>query len=450
MFELTPETERLARDMFELVLARQRMDPMPLGSIGDHEVLQRGLGGSITANGLGHTEALRRFTEELIPATIAIDHPRYLAFIPHAPTQESVFIDLFVSAASIYAGSWMEASGAVFAENQVLDWLAGLAGYPASAGGTFVPGGTLGNLAALHVARESARMRRKNDPPARWHVAVASEAHSSNVQALRVLDMDPIFVPVDAAFRLTGDALQRVLDEQQPDGLCAVVASAGSTNAGAIDDLPGIARICRDRGVWLHVDGAYGLAALASPDKRAAFAGIEQSDSFIVDPHKWLFGPYDSCALLYRDPALARMAHTQSADYLDVINDRNDWNPADYAVQLSRRARGLPLWFSLVVHGSDAYGEAVDRVLALTAETVAEIKRRPELELVLEPDLSVLLFRRVGWTDADYLRWSDALIAAGTAFVVPSRVNGGSVARMVLMNPRTTMADVRMVLDSMT
>jgi L-2,4-diaminobutyrate decarboxylase len=280
-------------------------------------------------------------------------------------------------------------------------------------------------------------------------VAISNESHSSIVHALRVLDMDSVPVPVDVAFRLTGEALARVLDEQQPNGLCAVVASAGSTNTGAIDDLAGIARICEERGVWLHVDGAYGLAALASPAKRAAFAGIERSDSFIVDPHKWLFGPYDSCALLYRDPALGRMAHTQSADYLDVINERNDWNPADYAVQLSRRARGLPLWFSLAVHGARAYGEAVDQALALTAETVGEIRRRPELELVLEPDLSVLLFRRVGWNDADYLRWSDGLIASGTAFVVPSRVNGESVARMVLMNPRTTMDDVRMVLDSM-
>lgn len=449
MFEFTADTERLAREIFELVVARQRMEPMPLGGIGSRDSLQQGLGGSITSDGLGSEEALRRFTEVLVPSVIAIDHPRYLAFIPHAPTQESVFIDLFVSAASMYAGSWMEASGAVFAENQALDWLAGLAGYPSGAGGTFVPGGTLGNLAALHAARETARVRRAGNPPARWQIAVSDESHSSNLQALRVLDIDPVLVPVDDAFRLTGDALARVLDEQQPDGLCAVVASAGSTNAGAIDDLAGIARICEERGLWMHVDGAYGLAALASPDKRVAFAGLERSDSFIVDPHKWLFGPYDSCALLYRDPALARKAHTQSADYLDVINERNDWNPADYAVQLSRRARGLPLWFSLAVHGATAYGEAVDAVLALTAETVAEIQRRPELELLLEPDLSVLLFRRLGWTDADYLRWSDALIASGTAFVVPSRVDGESVARMVLMNPRTTMADVFLVLDSM-
>lgn len=449
MHALDDELEQLARTIFDQVVARQRMDPMPLGGIGSREQLQGELADSIIPGGLGLDEAMRRWSESVIPNTIAIDHPRYLAFIPHAPAQASVFIDLFVSAASIYGGSWMEASGAVYAENQALAWLADLAGYPARAGGTFVPGGTLGNLAALHTARETARDRREGNRPARWQVAVSSESHSSITQSLRVLDMDPIPVPVDDRFRLTADALRQVLADQEPDGLCAVVASAGSTNAGAIDDLAGIADVCAEHGIWLHVDGAYGLAALVSPAKRSAFAGVERSDSFIVDPHKWLFGPYDSCALVYRDPALAQRAHSQSADYLDVINERNDWNPADYAVQLSRRARGLPMWFTLAAHGTDAFGAAVDQALELTAQTVAEIRRRPELELVLEPDLSVLLFRRLGWDDDDYLTWSNELIASGTAFVVPSRVNGASVARMVLMNPRTTMDDVRMVLDSM-
>jgi L-2,4-diaminobutyrate decarboxylase len=449
MHELTPDIERLARRIFEQVIDRQRMDPMPLGGIGDQDVLQEQLDGSISPGGLGFEEAMRRWSEHVIPNTIAIDHPRYLAFIPHAPTHLSVFIDLFVSAASIYGGSWMEASGAVSAENQVLSWLAELAGYPDGAGGTFVPGGTLGNLAALHTARETARTRRGSNRPARWQVAISNESHSSITQSLRVLDMDPIPVPVDDRFRLTASALERVLDDVAPVGLCAVVASAGSTNAGAIDDLEGIARVCEERNVWLHIDGAYGLAALASPAQRAAFRGIERSDSFIVDPHKWLFGPYDSCALIYRDPALARAAHTQSADYLDVINERNDWNPADYAIQLSRRARGLPLWFSLAAHGTGAYAAAIDRILALTAETAEEIRRRPELELIVEPDLSVLLFRRIGWDDQDYLTWSEAAIASGTAFLVPSRVSGKSVARMVLLNPRTTMGDVRLVLDSM-
>jgi glutamate/tyrosine decarboxylase-like PLP-dependent enzyme len=239
------------------------------------------------------------------------------------------------------------------------------------------------------------------------------------------------------------------LDEHKPDGLVAVAASAGATNLGLIDDLAGIAAVCRERGIWLHVDGAYGLAALAAPSKRAAFAGIELADSFIVDPHKWLFAPYDCCALIYRDPAQARAAHSQSAAYLDAINERNEWNPADYAVQLSRRARGLPFWFSLAVHGSDAYAAAIESTLTLTRQAADEIRTRPELELLLEPELSVLVFRRRGWTSADYDAWSARLIESGVAFIMPTRYQGEPAARIVILNPRTTLTDIRLVLDSL-
>ncbi len=157
---------------------------------------------------------------------------------------------------------------------------------------------------------------------------------------------------------------------------------------------------------------------------RPAFAGIELADSFIVDPHKWLFAPYDCCALLYRDPGQARAAHSQSAAYLDAITARNEWNPADYAVHLSRRARGLPFWFSLAVHGTDAYAEAIETTLAVTRQVAEEIRARPYLELLIEPELSVLVFRRRGWTAADYDDWSARLFATGTAFVMPTRVAG--------------------------
>ena len=191
-----------------------------------------------------------------------------------------------------------------------------------------------------------------------------------------------------------------------------------------IDDLAGVADVCQEFGLWLHVDGAYGLAALASPQRRALFAGLERSDSFIVDPHKWLFAAYDACALVYRDPVQARAAHSQSASYLDALNARNEWNPADYAVQLSRRARGLPFWFSLTAHGTDAYAAAVEAAFTLTAQTVEAIQARPELELLTEPDLTVIVFRRHGWYSEDYDRWAAELLAAGTAFVMPTYVQG--------------------------
>jgi L-2,4-diaminobutyrate decarboxylase len=449
MHRLTDETEQLARDVLDLVLTRLRQDPCPLGSAATPEDLERLVGQTITSGGLGAVAALRRWTEDLAPATIAADHPRYLAFIPHAPTTASVLFDAVVAASGIYAGSWLEASGAVFAENQALRWLADLAGFPPEAGGTFVPGGTLGNLSALHAARQTALARRGGARPIRWQLAASAEAHSSVAQAARVLDVDLIEVPVDARHRMTGDNLRAALDGQADDGLFAVVASAGATNLGAIDDLSGIAAVCRERGIWFHVDGAYGLAALAAPSKRSAFAGVEQADSFIVDPHKWLFAPYDACALVYRDPVQARAAHSQSASYLDAITERHEWNPADYAVQLSRRARGLPFWFSLAVYGTDAYAAAIETTLALTRQAAEAIRARPYLELLLEPELTVLVFRRRGWAAADYDAWSARLIGAGTAFVVLTRFAGETAARIVVLHPRTTLADIALVLDSL-
>jgi glutamate/tyrosine decarboxylase-like PLP-dependent enzyme len=449
MHRLTPEMERLAGNVLSEVLRRQEQDPWPLGGMRSPEELGAEVGQTVTAAGLGVEEALRLWQQHLQPANVAVDHPGYLAFIPHAPTEAAIFFDMLVSGLAIYAGSWLEASGATYAENQALRWLAELAGYPAGAGGTFVPGGTLGNLSALHTARTAAWRKRDGQRPTRWQVAASAEAHSSIIQAARVLDIDVLDVPVNAEHRLSAAGLRQAIEAGGHEGLFAVVASAGATNLGVIDDLAGVAEVCREHGLWFHVDGAYGLAALASPQRRAMFTGIEQSDSFIVDPHKWLFAGYDACALVYRDPVQARAAHSQSASYLDALNARNEWNPADYAVQLSRRARGLPFWFSLTAHGTDAYAAAVEAGFTLTAQTVAAIRARPHLELVVEPDLTAIVFRRNGWESEDYDRWAAELLAAGTAFVMPTRFQGQPAARLVLLNPRTTIADIEALLDAM-
>jgi glutamate/tyrosine decarboxylase-like PLP-dependent enzyme len=189
----------------------------------------------------------------------------------------------------------------------------------------------------------------------------------------------------------------------------------------------------------MHVDAAYGGAALLAPSVRPLFAGIEHADSLVIDPHKWLYAPFDCAALLYRDPPFARSVHTQDASYLDVIHDEvTAWNPSDYAYHLTRRARGLPLWFSLMVNGSDAYRDAIERVLATARSTAARIRDLPHLELVREPELSVVLFRRVGWNAADYDTWSARLLEEQIAFVAPTRWHGEPVARLAFLHPETT------------
>jgi L-2,4-diaminobutyrate decarboxylase len=449
MHRYSGETERLAQAVLRIALDRLRMDA-PLDGPRSAADLTARAGQTITPEGLGGNEALRLWTDVLGPATMSVDHPRYLAFIPGAPTESSTLFDLVVGASSLYGGSWLESSGAVYAENQALRWICDLVGLPAGSGGCFVQGGTVGNLSALVAARHHARERRGGENPARWSVAITAETHSSVVYALHnVMDVDTLVVPTDERGRMTGEALEAALAAADGEGVFAVVATSGTTNVGAVDDLAGVAGVCRARGLWMHVDGAYGGAALAAPSVRHLFAGVEHADSFIVDPHKWLFSPFDCCALVYRDPAIARRAHTQHAGYLDAVNVESEWNPSDYALHLSRRARGLPFWFSLAAHGSDAYRDAIESTLAVAREGAQEIRSRSYLELLAEPDLSVLIFRRTGWGAEDYEAWSARLLAEGYAFVTPSRHRGEPCTRFAIVNPRTTVSDLTGILATM-
>jgi L-2,4-diaminobutyrate decarboxylase len=446
--EYTNDTEWLAQQAIDYARDRLRLNPVPLDGPRTYDELFDRAGQTITADGLGGDRALRIFREVLAPACISVDNPRYLSFIPAAPTEAATLFDVVVGASSIYGGSWLEGAGAIFAENQALRWIADLVGLPESAGGTFVQGGTIGNLSALVTARHAAQQRRGGRPD-RWVLVCSAEAHSSMQHDARVMDVDIRTVPVDDNGKMTGAALSRVLDEFGHDDVFAVAATSGTTNYGIVDDLAGVSEVCRERGLWLHVDGAYGGAGLCAPSVRHLFAGIENADSFIVDPHKWFFGPFDACALLYRDPELARSAHTQHAGYLDAINTRGEWNPSDYAVHLSRRARGLPFWFSLATHGTDAYRDAVEGTLEVARVAAEEVRSRSYLELVREPELSVVVFRRLGWSPSDYQQWSDRLLAANFAFVLPSTHQGETVTRFAIVNPRTSAADIQLILDTM-
>jgi len=426
-------------------------NPQPLDGPRPGAELSARAGRTITREGLGGFEAFRIWTELLAPATISTDHPANLAFVPGAPTKASVLFDLVVGASSIIGAGWLDGGGAVWAENQALRWIADLAGFPAGAGGTFVSGGSAGNLSALAAARQAALERRGGERPSRWKIACSDDAHSSVRAAARLLDVDVILVPHDDRGRLTGELLRKRLEEEDADGLFAVSATGGTTNCGMVNDLAGVAEVCRERETWMHVDAAYGGAALCAPSARHLFQGIELADSFIVDPHKWLYAPYDCCALVYRDPPVATRTFTQEAEYLDDLWEweRDEWSPSHYAYQLSRRVRGVPFWFSLATHGSDAYRDAVEGVLALTREVAGEIRRRPGLELVMEPELSVVLFRRRGWGPEDYRKLCDDLLARQIAFVMPTSWEGEKVLRFCFINPKTTMDHVRPILDAM-
>ncbi|MCU1490344.1 MAG: putative aromatic amino acid decarboxylase [Acidimicrobiaceae bacterium] len=440
--------EAMADLVFAYCRQRLALDPVPL-DFGGSAAIGEALEGLMTPDGHDAVEVLRRFEEHLAVGVVSCDSPRFLSFIPAAPTKAALLFDMVVSCSSLQGTSWLEAAGAVAAENQALRVIADLAGLPQGAGGCFVAGGTAGNLSALLVARDTAR--RAGRGGGRPRVACTPEAHSSVGRSLHVLGLEPLLVKA-VDHHLTGDALAAALEaDERPEEVVAVVATAGTTNAGLVDDLAGVGALARARSLWFHVDAAYGGAGLFSSLVRDKFTGIEQADSFIADPHKWLFAPFDCAALLYREPRLARAVHTQDAAYLDVIHegDASGWNPSDYALHLTRRARGLPLWFSLAVYGTDAYRDAIDTVVRTARGAARLIEEAPHLELVRAPELSVVLYRRKGWARPDYEAWSARLLADQIGFVLPTTWEDEPVARLAFLHPDTELDTVREILDSM-
>ncbi|HEX7444223.1 MAG TPA: pyridoxal-dependent decarboxylase, partial [Acidimicrobiales bacterium] len=243
MHTFSENTAGLANEVIAYTLERFAMNPPPLDGPLTPAELADATGPTITSAGLGGAEALRLWVDVLAPACISQDHPRALSFVPSAPTEAAALFDLVVGASSIYAGSWLEGAGAVHAENEALRWLADLAGLGSGAGGCFVSGGSAGNLSALVAARHAAataRLAEGRPRPARWSLVASAEVHSSVAATARVMDIEVIDVPAEERGRLTGDGTRRLIEGLDPDvldGVFALVATAGTTNAGIVDDL---------------------------------------------------------------------------------------------------------------------------------------------------------------------------------------------------------------------
>lgn len=438
--------------IIDYVTERLTLAETPVDGLGDRELMQQAMAGLIGEEPKDPRQVLDVYVDHLADTVLSADSPRFHAFIPAAPTKASLLFDMVVSAASLQGCSWFEAAGAVMAENQALRVMADAAGMGPGAGGTFVSGGSAGNLSALVVARDSARRKRRDagQPEALLRVVVSDQAHSSISNALNIVGMEAIVVPtsdgrmdaaaIDAALAAVGDL----------SDVAAIVATAGTTNAGIIDDLEAAAAVAEQHGWWFHVDAAYGGAGMLVPALRERYAGVETADSIVMDPHKWWFAPFDSAALIYKDPHLAKSVHTQDASYLDVIHgDETELNPSDLAYHLTRRARGMALWFSLAVNGLAAYREAVAHGVDLATYAAQQIEAAEHLELIREPDLSVVLFRRLGWSAADYQSWSDALLRDQVAFVTSSGWQGETVGRLVFLHPSTTREMVDEILATM-
>jgi len=401
-------------------------------------------------------EPLERLLEQLerdvLPFRSRVDHPGFFAFIPGAATWPGALGDFVASACNVYAGSWMESAGPSQLELEVLGWFKDWVGYPAEAAGSLLTGASVANLTALACARE----RIAGAMSDRLAVYVSDQGHSSIARGARLLGFRPEQVrvlPTDETSRLRVDLLQAAMDADVNAGrepLC-VVATAGTTNTGAVDPIEELAGLCRERAIWLHVDAAYGGFAALSERGRAALGPLGLADSITLDPHKWLYQPFECGALLVRDGTALRSAFEITPDYLrDSAAAGGEVNFGDLGIQLTRSTRALKLWLSLRYFGLNAFRRAIDRTFDLAELARRRIETSDVLELVAPPSLGVVCFRRrFDGDDGDRLnlRLVALLEASGQGLVSSTRLRGWCAMRMCILNHTTRAEDVERVLD---
>jgi aromatic-L-amino-acid decarboxylase len=398
---------------------------------------------------------MERLARDVFPFMSRLDHPGYFAFIPACGTFPGALGDFMASTLNPYVGSWMEAAGPSRLELVVLDWFKRWIGFPEQAAGVLVSGGSAANMTALACAREALL----GAMDARAVVYVGDQAHSSLARAARVLGFRPDQVrvlPTGPDQRLRPETLAAAIDADGDAGYrpLFVAAAAGATNTGAVDALRELARVCRDRGVWFHVDGAYGGFAAITERGRAALRGIEDADSVTLDPHKWLYQPFECGSLLVREGRLLRRSFEITPDYLkDAVIGDQEVNFADHGLQLSRGTRALKIWLSISFFGVRAFRSAIDRSLDLALEAERHVRALDELELMSPASLGIICFRRrfTGEDEETISRRNAALVAAfertGEGLVSSTRLRGRYAIRLCVMNHTTAERNVRRVLD---
>ncbi len=455
---LDPETmRRLGHEVVDWLVdraTRRSEEPVLLRRTGPE--LAEALDGALPQAGSDLTTLLDRLGRDVLPYRSRIDHPRYLAYVPGEGTWPGVLGDLVASAFNIDAGNWMESSGPSHLETVVLGWFADWIGYPPTAAGALVSGGSAANLTALACAREALSGAMRDD----LVVYVSDQGHSSLARAARNLGFRPEqlrVLPVDDEFRMRVDALEAALaaDRRAGSRPLAVLAVAGSTNTGAVDPLADVAEVCRRHGTWLHVDAAYGGFASITSTGRRLLEGIELADSVTLDPHKWLHQPIECGALLVREGHLLREAFEIHPTYLEDTRARDgEVNFGERGLQLTRTSRALKVWLSLEYFGAPAFAAAVDRALGLARQAQGHVEEHPELELLAPVTLGIVCFRRhpPGLDDEGRLEELNAALVAGLAdsgrgLVSSTRLRGRYAVRCCILNHGTRWTDVEEVLD---
>jgi aromatic-L-amino-acid decarboxylase len=397
---------------------------------------------------------LRTLREHVFPYAAREPHPGFVAYVPGCPTFPAILGDWLATGYNFFAGVWPIASGPNELELVVLDWFRQWLGMPAGAGGLLTSGGSSASLVAMVAARDKA-VADDATRLARLVVYMSDQTHSAAIRAAWIAGLprpNVRLLPTDDAFRLSVPALEAAIAADRAAGRIPflVVANAGTTNTGAVDPLPELADLCAREGLWLHVDAAYGAFAILTEHGRRALAGIERADSVAMDPHKWLFVPFECGCLLVREPAQLRAAFQITAPYLkDVESGGEEVNFADHGTQLTRYARALKVWITVSYFGTHTLRDAIAQGIARAAYAEERVRREPLLEVLAPATLGVLCFR-VHPPGLDDPRALDALnervsaaVNAGARFLISTtRLRGALSLRICPIGFRTTRDDI--------
>ncbi len=400
--------------------------------------------------------------DRVLPLAGSVDHPRFFAFVPSAPTWPGVIADFLAAGFNTFQGTWLESAGPTRVELQVLDWFKDWIGYPEGASGVMTSGGSSANLTAIVAARSRAARNGRADETSSRDLAVyvSDQGHSSVAKAARIAGVGTVTaLPSDCRFRMVPEVLADRIAADREAGIVpvAVVASGGTTNTGAVDPLAALADVCAEHDVWFHVDAAYGGFAFLTDRGRPWFDGMDRADSITLDPHKWLFQPYECGCLMVRDIGDLERAFRISPEYLqDAQLGREHVNFSDRGVQLTRSFRALKIWMSVQTFGLEAFREAIERAMELALEAERTIENHPNLELLSPAALGVVCYRvrpaHFRGTDAEL----DALnaevqqhvIDSGLAMLSSTQIRERYALRLCILNPSTTADDVRRTLHA--
>ena len=444
------ELRELGRQVVDLVADHWRdLGQEPPIRVGRPDELQARLCGPPPEHATPPTSVIDELMTDVLPYVQHGDHPRFFARIPGPSNPLGAVADFLAAGLNLFVGSWTGGSGPAALELVVLDWLRDMLGLPEGSEGAFVSGGSVATLNALAAART----RVLAGDGAGAVVYASDQAHAAVARALAVLGFarDQLHVvPVDAALRLDPQALRAMVAADRRAGrrpFC-VVATAGTTNTGAVDPLAEIAQLCRDEELWLHVDAAYGGPAVLSTRGRALLAGVGQADSIAVDPHKWLFQPYECGVVIVRHPGALTDAFALHPEYLaDVAGHDGQVNFFDRGLQLTRGSRALKLWLTIKSFGLAEIRSAIDRGIDLAEEAEALLRQRA-WRIVTPAQLGIVSFDRdadgapPAALDAMHLGVVSELQAGGVAAVSSTVLRGRVVLRMCTINPRTTTDDL--------